>query len=229
MLRWGFDLREAQGDTVKEEAASAISKTEAARRQIDTAIDLWFEERDELSVFTLAFASLKVLFSAYARASSDGFDRTLDKLIGDRRWRSMSGTANFLKHADRDPDAVLSKYHPDMGIPVIGLATLLYRRLTGTLSLKMHAFDSWTEMTAAEELGITEMDQNAERAQANKRVRDALKMASREAYMRFAHQYYEFFLHNRDRLEEEVNQALTGGASLQDVLDQKFGALRSTE
>jgi hypothetical protein len=209
-----------------EGTGSAISKVEAARRQLDTAIDLWFEDRDALSVFTLAFASLKVLFGTYAHQGEDGFNEALDQLIGESGWRSMSRNANFLKHADRDPDAVLSQFHPDMGMPLIGLATLLYRRLTGGLSLKMQAFDSWTEMIAAEELGIPEIDQNADRAQANRRIRDALKVAPREAYMRYAHRYYEFFLDNRERLEQEVDQALATGATLQDVFDQKFSSTR---
>jgi hypothetical protein len=202
--------------------AGGISKTDAARRQLDTAIDLWFEDVDELSTFTLAFASLKVLFDVYADRGSDGFDRSLDQLIGKTGWKSISGTANFLKHADRDPDAVLSQFHPDRPVAVISLATLLYGRLTGSLSPKMQAFDSWTEMIAAEELGIPELDQNAERAQANKRVRDALKVVSRERYKQSARSYYAFFLGNRDRLDAELTDALARGTSLQEFLDQKL-------
>jgi hypothetical protein len=137
---------------------NSISKVVAAQCQLDTAIDLWFEDRDGLSIFTLAFASLKVLLNLYPHKNDDGFDATLDKLIGETGWKSMSSTANFLKHADRDPDAVLANCHPDMGMPVLGLATLLYRRLVGTLSLKMKALDSWIEMTGADELEMEEVD-----------------------------------------------------------------------
>lgn len=205
---------------------SGITKTEAAQRQLDTAIDLWFQDRDGLSAFALAFASLKVLFDVYPHKSSDGFDDILDKVIGEVGWKSLSRNANFLKHADRDPHALLSQFHPDMGMPVIGLATLLYKRVVGTLSVKMKALDSWVEMTGADELEIEEVDANAKRAESNRRIREALKGAPRGDYMKFAGEYYEFFLKNHDRLEEEVNQALVSGMSFQEALDQKFDELR---
>ena len=79
--------------------ATVITKLEGARRQIDTAIELWIEGRDALSAFALAFGSLKVLLNLYSYKETDGFDKKLDKAIGDLGWRSMSGYANFLKHA----------------------------------------------------------------------------------------------------------------------------------
>ena len=207
---------------------TAISKAEAARRQLDSAIKLWFENDDGLSIFTLAFASLKVLFGLHAHGASDGFSVALDKLIGETGWKSMSSIANFLKHADRDPGAALSHFHPDMGMPIIGLATLLYRRLTGDLSLRMKAFDSWTEIVGADELNVPELDQNATRAEANKRVRDALKSAPRDVYMRFARRYYDFFLTNHDQLKEELNYALAHGVSIQQFLDSKVQSSSSS-
>jgi hypothetical protein len=46
--------------------------------------------------------------------------------------------------------------------------------------VERQAFDSWTEATSADELGISEADQNAERAAINQRVREALRQAPRE-------------------------------------------------
>ena len=105
---------------------------------------------------------------------------------------------------------------------VIGLATLLYKRLTGSLSLRMQAFDSWTEMTAVDVLGIPEIDQNVERARANQRVRDALRRVPRERYMHSALKYYEFFLANRNPLEAALGEAPSQGQSFQDFLDSQL-------
>jgi hypothetical protein len=202
---------------------SGVSKIDAASRQLDTAIDLWFKDGDGLSAFTLAFASFKLLANLYAHEGTDGFGLAVDHLMKERgAHKSMAHTANFLKHADRDPGDALSFFHPDVTVPVIGLTTLLYKRLTDSLSLKMQAFDSWTEMTAADELDIPEFDANAVRAQANQRVRDALRHVPREVYMRSALGYYEFFLANRNRLEAELNEALAQGMSFQDFLDSQF-------
>jgi hypothetical protein len=150
---------------VTEATQSKISKTDAACRQLDTAIELWFKDGDGLSAFTLAYASLKLLQNLYSHQGTDGFHQTLNQLMEQRGTQnSMARIANFLKHADRDPEEALTFFHPDLTVAAIGLATLLYRSLTDSLSLKMQAFDSWTELTAADELGIPEIDQNAKRA-----------------------------------------------------------------
>lgn len=202
--------------------AQRISKLEAAQRQLDTAIDLWFEDRDGLSIFTLAFASLKVLLNLYPHEADDGFGAVIDKLIDEAiGWKDFSKHANFLKHADRDPDAVLNDFHPDAGMPVMGLATLLYRRLNkGSLSLKMMALDSWIELVAAEELGIREVDRNPARIESNRRVREALKAAPREKYMEEARTYYHYFLENHDRLQRQVADARGRGQAIQQILDE---------
>jgi hypothetical protein len=201
-----------------------ISKLDAARRQLDTAIELWVEDRDALSAFTLAFASFKILLNLYPHQAADGFGKMIDTLIAHRiGWKAFSRHVNFLKHADKDPEAVLVDFHPDMAITVIGLATFLHRRLNnGVLTLQMKAFDSWIEMAAADDLGIEAVDQNPERAAENRRIRAALKVAPRERYMEQARAYYRFFVENHDRLEGEVTNALAGGETFQQILDRSM-------
>lgn len=199
-----------------------ISKLDAAQRQLDTAIDLWFRDRDGLAVFTLAYAGFRILFDVSRKTTSEGFDVALDKLLGESGWQSITGLANFLKHADRDPNAVLDEFHPDLGMPVIGLATLLYKRLTGTLSLKMQALDCWIEIIGADELGIEETDSNPERAAANKRIREELRRSPRDQFMQYALRHYEFFLGHRENLSMAVDDALARGESLQEILDREL-------
>jgi hypothetical protein len=90
-----------------------ITKIDGARRQIETAIELYFDNKDSLSVHTLAWAAFKVLFDLYPHHNSDGFDAQLDAILGKEGWQSMSGVANFLKHADSDPDAFLGASFDD--------------------------------------------------------------------------------------------------------------------
>lgn len=212
---------------MSEAAEGGISKIDAARRQLDTAIELWFKDGDGLSAFTLAYASFRLLGNLYAHQETDGFGQAIERLTKERgAHKSMARIANFLKHADRDPEDFLSFFHPDLTVAVIGLSTLLYKNLTDSLSLKMEAFDSWTEATAADELGIPETDQNAERAAINRRVREALRQIPRERYMRSALEYYEFFVANRDRLTAALDKALTQGQSLQEFLDSQYKDVR---
>lgn len=80
----------------------------------------------------------------------DNFGEQLDKLIAEGvGWQHFSGTANFLKHAARDPVGYLEDFDSERVLPLIGLATLLYRRLCGECSRKMEAFDFWLEAIVA--------------------------------------------------------------------------------
>lgn len=201
-----------------------ISKVDAARRQLDTAIDLYFNDADALSCFTLAYAGLKVLLDIYPHHQEDGFAKQIDEILGKEGWRHLSGVGNFLKHADREPDGVLQKFHPDSAYTVLGLATLLFRRITGDFSLKMKALDCWTETIGAKELGIPELDENSVRAAISQQLIAELQAAPRHVLMAFAKTQYDFFLANADRLQAEVEQAQTDGRSLQQVLDEKHSS-----
>lgn len=198
-----------------------VSKIDAAGRQLDTAIDLYFANGDSLAVHTLAFASFKVLFDLYPHHNDDGFAKQIDQMIAAEGWRSMSGPANFLKHADRDPDALLAAHHPEQGMSIISFATLLYRRISGDFTLKMRAFDFWVEQEGHDALGIEEVDTNAERAAAHKETRDAVNALPHEAKMFFAQKQYRDFLENYDRYVAMVDEAEAAGLTITDILDGK--------
>jgi hypothetical protein len=84
-----------------------ISKLQAAERQLNCAIRLYFADDDLLAVHTLSRAAFRILFDIYPERSSDGFDRDLDKFIAELGWRKFNRVTNFLKHADNDADAIL--------------------------------------------------------------------------------------------------------------------------
>src|SRR6202012_4354988 len=104
------------------------------------------------------------------------FAAQLDEVIASERWKRMARPANFLKHADRNADALLEAHHPEQGMSVIGLATLLYRRIAGDFPPKIRAFDYWAEEAGYEELGIEEVDENVARVEEHRRVREALRV-----------------------------------------------------
>lgn len=203
-----------------------IDKAEAARRQLETAIDLYFDNADSLSVHTLGFASLKVLFDLYPHRNQDDFAAQLDGIIKKEGWKAMSGVANFLKHADRDPDALLAPHHPQQAMFVIGLATLLYRRIIGDLSLKIRAFDYWVEELGYEELGIEELDTDPDRVKAFADHRAKIRALPHAEMMAIGKGQYQFFLDNFERLQEVARQAEGDGVSLTGLLDQQIGSTR---
>ena len=60
-------------------------------------------------------------------------------------WQRFNRTANFLKHADRDPEEQLVHHDAERAECLIGLASLMYRRMAGDFTPLMRGFDCWIE------------------------------------------------------------------------------------
>src|ERR1019366_6850816 len=102
-----------------------ITKTDAAERQLNTAIRLFFENRDHLSSYALAAASREVTDGVIQSRRSELYQRELAR-VGDplkvrlSYWEELEilikpeffknfleldhKWQNFLKHAKTDPD-----------------------------------------------------------------------------------------------------------------------------
>lgn len=85
-----------------------IDKTEAARRQLGTAIDLWFNDSEPVAIHTLACAAHELLATLLEKQgkSALAFDPSLYKpgSAGEVK-KALHKHYNFFKHADRDTDA----------------------------------------------------------------------------------------------------------------------------
>ena len=86
-----------------------LSKLAAAKRQIDTAVWLWFNDGDVVSIVTLAGAALGVLDGLYQKAKKRRpfpFDeKSIPQGLTPRDARSIVKEAeNFAKHARDDAD-----------------------------------------------------------------------------------------------------------------------------
>ena len=87
-----------------------VNKLDAARRQFDTAILLWFHEGDPVSILTLAAAGHAIVESLLKKRglSTKIFDEgRLNPAHRKEYLLAVTKARNFFKHADRDPDAVL--------------------------------------------------------------------------------------------------------------------------
>src|SRR2546422_6130134 len=87
---------------------AVISKREAAARQLDQAIRLFFRRGDMLSVHTLAGAAFQLL-ADLGKVSGIVSRYRSEVLIRPERMKewvqALNSTQNFLKHADRDADS----------------------------------------------------------------------------------------------------------------------------
>jgi hypothetical protein len=94
---------------MQELKAENITKLDAAIRQLTTAIRLFFEDQDPISVYTLAHASMEILSKLCERAGKDRYLQQVAEKHGltEKEARQIvSYGKNFFKHADRDADAV---------------------------------------------------------------------------------------------------------------------------
>src|SRR6266478_417966 len=119
-----------------------ISKTDAAKRQLETAIRLWFFSGDPVSIHTLAAAAHQVLDDV---GRSKGSPTALRGLPGVkpayiRRLRELvSRYENFFKHADCDPSALLD-FNPEATEMMILDAVLTYESLTQEIAPILNTF-----------------------------------------------------------------------------------------
>lgn len=121
-----------------------ITKTDAARRQIDAAIWMLFRNDDPLAVHTLAMAAFRILRDL---AKSRGLEHTLDSMIESgmekQFWGEFSNAANFLKHADQDPNGILSAFSDDTNDKLLLIACTYYELLGNVWTLEMGALVLW--------------------------------------------------------------------------------------
>jgi hypothetical protein len=121
-----------------------LSKIEAARRQLDCAIRLYFDNDDLLAVHTLSRAAFRVLYDLHP--ADDTYKELITQTIGYLGWGNFNELTNFLKHADRDADAEVDEASETRTQIGIGFAAMLYRQMTATLTPEMKAFHLWMKV-----------------------------------------------------------------------------------
>ena len=90
------------------DADITLSKLDAAKRQLETAVNLWFEERDAVSIHTLAAAAHRVAHDVATHRGGGAFLLDHDRLAG---WgydpktfkKALRQAETFFKHAENDP------------------------------------------------------------------------------------------------------------------------------
>ena len=91
-------------------ASQTIDKLEAACRLLNTAIALWFNDGDAVSIHTLACSAHQIVHDInYLKG---GRDLIYDSLIIKDEYRReaicyLKQKYNFFKHADKDPDGTI--------------------------------------------------------------------------------------------------------------------------
>lgn len=90
----------------------SITKLDAARRQLRTAIELWFTDGDAVSTHTLAYAAHEVIHDLHRAAGKGKLLLNSPVLIkeGRENIQFLKSAARFFKHAQHDIVATLDFY-----------------------------------------------------------------------------------------------------------------------
>ena len=80
-----------------------FTKFDAARRQLDTAIQLWFTDADPVSTHTLAHASHEIIYRLFRNSGQTDLSYDVECITDTERKEmaiSLKTAPNFFKHAN---------------------------------------------------------------------------------------------------------------------------------
>ena len=125
-----------------------IGKLDAARRQLETAVRLYFAESDPVSIHTLTAAAHVVLTDLnklHTGKTKMLTDLMLSHVREEKRQevkRLLNEAANFFKHADRDSLAV-HDFDPAQTEIFLVDACYKFRELTGEVVQVLGVYCTW--------------------------------------------------------------------------------------
>ncbi|RTL73323.1 MAG: hypothetical protein EKK41_00150 [Hyphomicrobiales bacterium] len=139
-----------------------ITKIEAARRQLVTAIRLFFEDADSVSVYALAHAAWEVLDALCTHRDKTRFREEMTRATGlsEAEIKKIANYGrNFFKHADRKPDDALENFSDDLNDHVLMAACFDYGELADSKPMEMQVFQIWYFAAHPDKALRPEMDQ----------------------------------------------------------------------
>ena len=124
-----------------------LNKTNVARRQLETAIELFFREQDPVSIHTLTAAAYEVLADvARGRGQRMNLAEQLETLfpeeVANKLARLMRKPQNFFKHAERDVNASIT-FKPKQTADLLLDACTKFPEIAGYSTSAMTVFVYW--------------------------------------------------------------------------------------
>lgn len=141
-----------------------ISKLDAAKRQLETVIRMYFYSGDPVSIHTLTAAGYNVIRDINEKRGGKPMfvkDELSEQVKPEHRKQlqeKMNGAENFFKHADRDHDATLD-FNPDATEFFIMDACNKYSEITGELPPLFSIYRGWMMISHQDIFILSEDDQ----------------------------------------------------------------------
>jgi hypothetical protein len=139
-----------------------ISKLDAARRQLATAITLWFTGGDPVCIHALAYAAYEIMHVISKKRHPSRRDLLFDSaMIPDEVRKdyniAFKRHANFFKHSDRDADATIP-FIPALSESFIVFAIAAFELCEEPLSDEFVIFREWARIQKPYTLSKTERE-----------------------------------------------------------------------
>ena len=125
-----------------------IWKLEAARRQLETAVNLYFHEGDPVSIHTLTCAAYEVIrdINNSQPMLKDWMKDYINPEYVNEIARKLNEAQNFFKHADRDSDGTLA-FEPRTTQILLLDACWTYKRIAEERLPLLAIFEVWAAIT----------------------------------------------------------------------------------
>lgn len=126
-----------------------VSKTDAARRQMETACKLFFRDQDPVSIHTLASAAYGIMLGMCKKRTLISPPLKSTAFIKQGKEKEfmdiMNKAENFFKHGSSDANEQL-KYNPEASTYYLFDSIRIYSELTGERTALMKAFQVWFQV-----------------------------------------------------------------------------------
>ncbi len=123
-----------------------LTKLEAAKRQLDTAIYLYFNNLDSVSTYALTAAAIDVLKdiakSKNIQTALEEFKNVIKPEYHDYFLDLINKPKLFFKHADQDPEGKL-KFYPRSSEALMFIAIIAYVQISGNSTQDMEVYCIW--------------------------------------------------------------------------------------
>lgn len=127
-----------------------VSKIDVSRRQLETAIQLYFKNRDVVSIHTLSWAVYNLLSDIIKKQGKTAdLDRDLSYVVPERRKevkKIFSQPGNYFKHADTDNDEPLKFYFKSSDMHLLASCRMYYT-LTQESTALMVIYKAWFHLS----------------------------------------------------------------------------------
>jgi hypothetical protein len=128
----------------------SISKIDAAKSQLETAIQLFFQNGDAVSVHTLVRAAHEILEVLCAGKDKKSMMKEIMENVKEDKVDELTAIINepknFFKHASRDPAQEI-EFNPESSDLFLWDGCKLYQALTGEMPKMLYLFNLWFNLS----------------------------------------------------------------------------------